>query len=73
MYAVRMDLGCIVLSEISQTEKTNTILFPLYVESNKINKHNRNKLTDTENKLMVSDGRGIEGLGEKGDGIKMYK
>ena len=34
---------------------------------------NRNKFTDTENKVMLPDGRGVKGLpGKKGKGIK-YK
>lgn len=28
---------------------------------------------DTENRLTVARGEGVEGLGEKGEGIKEYK
>ena len=51
-----------MLNEISQ-RKTNTIWFCLYVESEKQNKQNRNKLIDTENIL-------IKAAGERGKGIK---
>ena len=37
-----------------------------------MNKQNRNRLIDTENKLVVADRRGLGGLGEKGEGIKKY-
>ena len=43
---------------------------------NTINKQtNRKKknLVDTENKLVVTRGEGLEGLGEKGEGIKKCK
>ena len=63
-----MDLEGIILSEISQT-KTNTRLFHLYVESKKqkMNKQNRNRLIDTENKLVVSRGERGWGMGEIGE------
>ena len=54
-----MNLEGIMLSEISQ-RKTNTYDFT-HVESkkkNKTNKINKNKLTDTENRLVVTRGEG---------------
>ena len=36
---------------------------------NKINKHNGNRLIDTENTLVSDSGEGVGGLGEKGEGI----
>ena len=39
--ATWMNLEDIMLSEISQTEKKNTIWFHLYVEAKKINKQNK--------------------------------
>ena len=50
----------IMLSKISQTE-TITISFNLYVESRKPkNKQNRNRLIDTENKLLGDGDGGME-------------
>ena len=54
-----MDLENIMLSEISHT-KTNTI-YHLYVDSKKIIQmniytQNRNRLTDIEDKLLVTKG-----------------
>ena len=49
-----MNLENIVLSEISQ-RKTNTV-YHLHIKSKKIKRmymHNRNRLTDIENKLVV--------------------
>ena len=54
-----------MLTEISQTEKENTVWFQLYVESQ--NKQNKNRLIDTENKLIAA--RGVK----KGEGNKRYK
>ena len=39
----------------------------------KINTQNRNRLKDTENKLMVVGWEEGWGLGEKGAGVKKYK
>ena len=36
-------------------------------------KPNSNRLTNTENKLMVAGWEGFGGLGEKGEKIKKYK
>ena len=53
------DLEIIILSEVSQ-KKTNIIWYHLYVESKKMMQmnylHNRNRLIDIENKLMVTKG-----------------
>ena len=38
-----------------------------------VNKQIRNKLIDTENKLMVASGRKVGGRGEKGESMKKYK
>ena len=59
-----MDLEDIMLSVISQTDKdkyqkTNIVLSHLYVKSRKTNKQmkqNKNKLMDTENKMVVVGG-----------------
>ena len=55
----------IILSEVSQ-RKTNITWYHLYVESKKMIQinylQNRNRLTDIENKLMITKGeRGREG------------
>ena len=58
-----MDLEDIMLSEISQ-RKTNTIWYHLHVKSKKIqqtskyNKYQADSLTDIENELEVTVGRG---------------
>ena len=54
-----MELEIIMLSEIRQ-RKTNMLWYCLYVESLKKiqNLQKRNRLTDLENKVMVSSGRG---------------
>ena len=63
--ATGMDLEIIILSEVSQTEKTNIMWYCLYVESKIWHRwtylQNRNRLTDIENKLMVTEGQGGEG------------
>ena len=55
--AIWMDLEIIILNEISQMEKD---IYHLYVESKVWYKwiylQNRNRLTHTENKLMVTKG-----------------
>ena len=55
-----MDLGIIILSEVSQTEKDKFMWYHLYVEYKKWYKwtylQNRNRLTDIENKFMVTKG-----------------
>ena len=62
-----MDLEIIKLSEISQT-KTNIIPYHLFVESKKKNDTNaliykteQNRLTDIENKVMITEGDSVEG------------
>ena len=58
-----------MLSEVSQT---NTVCYHLYVESKKYNKlvnvTKKNKLTDTENKLVVTGRKREEGRGNIGVG-----
>ena len=41
--------------------------------NSRINKQNKNRLTDTENKLMVARGEGFGRLNGKGEGFKMNK
>ena len=65
-----IDLEGIMVSEISQ-RKTNTIWFFICVESKHQNKQNRNRLIDTE--FRLPGGRGLGGLGEKGEDIKKYQ
>lgn len=64
-----MDLEGIMLSEINQTEKTNTIQSLSYVEYKKkqaippqknLNIPNKNKHVDTENRVVVTRGGGKE-------------
>ena len=61
-----MDLEIIIPSEISQT-KTNITWYHLYIESKKWYKwtylQNKNRLTDIENKLMVTKGKRWGGKG----------
>ena len=69
-----MDLQGIMLREISQTEKDKSIWYHLYVESKKYNKlvnttQKKGRLTDVENKLVVTSGeregrRGNIGVGD---------
>ena len=58
------DFKGVMLSEIIQT-KTSTICCHLHVESKKynklVNKTKRSKLTNTENKLVVTSGKRAEG------------
>ena len=58
-----MNLKGIMLSEINQ-RKTNTVCYHFYVDSKtKISEYNKNinKLTDIENKLVVTSGEREEG------------
>ena len=63
---ISMDLEIIILSEVSQKRKTNTIWYHLYVESKIVHKWtyllNRNRLTDIENRVMVAKEEGKGGL-----------
>ena len=58
--AIWMDLEIIILSEVSQTEKDKYYMILLICGSKKQYKltylQNRNRLTDIENKLMVTKG-----------------
>ena len=59
--ATWMDLEIIILSELGQT-KTNILWYQLYVESKKmmqIKLPNRKRLTDIQNKLMVTKGERV--------------
>ena len=47
-----MNLDGIILSEISQTEKNKYCMISFYVESK--NQKKKQKLTDTENRLVVT-------------------
>ena len=66
-----METETIILSEVSQ-RKTDIIWYHSYVETNFLKKwykwtylQNRNRLTDIENKSMVTEGeRGVEGINE---------
>ena len=62
--ATWMQLEIIILSEVSQKE-TNTIWYHLYVESKIWHKWtylpNRNRLTHTENRSVVTKGEGVGG------------
>ena len=51
-----MDLGVIMLDEISQTEKDKCHIISLYVESKKIN-----RLVKTENSWQLPEGRWVKG------------
>ena len=57
------DPGNIMLSEINQTEKDKIPYDLIYMWNlkNEINKQNRNRVIDTENKLLVArwDGLGV--------------
>ena len=58
--AMWMDLETTILSEVSQKEKDKYHIYHLYVVSNIQHKwtylQNRNRLTDIENRLVVSKG-----------------
>ena len=54
-----MDLESIMLSEISQSERQLPYDFTyMWNLMNKINKQNRNRLTDIENRLIAVKGEG---------------
>ena len=70
-----MDLEIVILSEVSQREKEKHHMISLYVESKKkwykwTYLQNRNRLTDLENKLVVTGGKGGGKVREFG--INMY-
>ena len=64
--ATWMHLEIIILSEVKSDRKTNITWYCLYVESkksgtNELILQNRNRLTDLENKLTVTEGQRMEG------------
>ena len=65
-----MDPQGIMLSEVKQ-RKDKYHDFTYMCNKKKINTKNRNKLTDTENKLTVARQEGNRGLGEKGEEVQM--
>ena len=67
VYKMEMNLESTVLSEISQIEKTNTIGFHSYVESNEQNKlrKNRKRLIDREQIDNCQRGGALQGWGER--------
>ena len=61
-----MDLEGIMLSDISQIHKKQT-LYNLFYGDSKQNKENtNNELIETENRLVVARGVGTVGFGKKG-------
>ena len=70
VYKMEMNLESTVLSEISQIEKTNTIGFHSYVESNEQNKLTKNRKRLIENRLTTVRGEGHCRVGGKDEGIK---
>ena len=54
--ATCMDLEIAILSEVSQKEKDTAYIQDLKNDTNELNLQNRNRLTDVENKCMVTTG-----------------
>ena len=54
--ATCMDLEITILSEVSQKEKDTAYIQNLKNDTNELNLQNRNRLTDVENKCMVTTG-----------------
>ena len=70
---IQMDLGNIMLSEISQTEKDKHCMLSLICGIWKINQwiqQKGNRLRDTENKLVVTSEESKERRGKRGAGVK---
>ena len=70
---IQMDLGNIMLSEISQTEKDKYCMLSLICGIWKINQwiqQKGNRLRDTENKLVVTSEESKERRGKRGMGVK---
>ena len=59
-------------AKCSKSEKDKYHMVSLYVESKEQNEQNRNRLTDTENRLMVVRREESWGTGYKGEGIIKY-
>ena len=57
-----MDLESIMLSEISQKEKDKYNIISLIHRTYKTKQTNRNRLTNTENKLIIGRGELVWGL-----------
>ena len=53
--------GVVLVTEIIQRKKENIVYFHLHVESKIKKKKNKDRLTDTKNKLMVTKGEGVGG------------
>ena len=68
--ATWMDLEGIMLSEISQTEKDKILYDITYTWNlkNKTHSQKRSRLTDIENKLVVTSGKRKVGKGDIGGG-----
>ena len=65
-----------MLSEMSvrEIQKYHMISLICGIERTiQMNKQNRNRLIDTENRLTVARREGIGGLNEKSEGIEKYK
>ena len=62
-----MNLEGIMLSEVKDKYKMISFIYGIW-KAKQINKQNRNKLGDTENKQVVSRGEGWEGISEIGEG-----
>ena len=60
-----IDLEGIMLSKPVRERQIPYNFTYMWNVKNDINKQNRNRLIDTENRLMVSEGNGVGGLGEK--------
>ena len=63
----QMDLEDIILSEVSGERQVPYNFTYMWSLKNNINKQNRNRLIDTEDRLMVARREGGQGLGKKGD------
>ena len=57
-------------AKCSKSEKDKYHMVSLYVESKEQNEQNRNRLTDTENRLMVARWEVTGVLGEKVEGVR---
>ena len=60
----------IMLSEISQTDRIPYDFTYMWNLKSKINEQNRSTLVDSEIRLAVARGKGVVGLGEKGEVLR---